>query len=40
MVLESEPLRESMSRKGMAQAARFSWDASADATLNVYRSLA
>lgn len=39
MVLESEPLRESMSRKGLAQAARFSWDASADATLNVYRSL-
>lgn len=40
MVLGNEALREQMSERGLAQAAAFTWDAAAEATLNLYRSLA
>jgi len=39
-LLEDAPLRESCVAKGKAQARRFSWDACARATLDVYRRLA
>ena len=35
-VLESRPLREKMSEMGLVQAKKFSWDKTADSTLDVY----
>jgi glycosyltransferase involved in cell wall biosynthesis len=36
---EDEPLRESLSRKGLARAAQFSWEKTARLTLNVYQEV-
>jgi glycosyltransferase involved in cell wall biosynthesis len=38
-VLNNRTLREQMSRRGLEQAARFSWRATAEQTLGVYRSV-
>jgi len=38
-VLENDGLREAMVRKGIAQAQRFSWDACARKTLDVYKTV-